>query len=266
MKKLSIFIVTAILLLGLVGCGSKTAGNSSESGSKVIKIGTTGQSYPNSYKEGDKLKGFDVEVTEEVAKRLGYKVQWSLSDFTGIMGQLESGKIDSVANAVAVTDQRKQKYYFTDAYSYAGAQIVTNKNSSINSLADLRGKSVGGVLGSNNTKDLEEYNNQKKAGIIVKTYETREGAENDVSQNRIQGYINSKPFLIAAIKKKNLPLKFVGDPIKYETIAYPFAKTQKGKEFVQKFNTEIKKMHQDGTLKKISQKYFNNEDISVEIK
>lgn len=259
MKKLYVFVI-AILLFGLVGCGSNNS--TANSNSKVIKVGTTGQSYPNSYKDGDKVEGFDVEVTEEVAKRLGYKVEWSLSDFTGIMGQLESGKIDTVANIVAVTDQRKQKYYFTDPYSYAGTQIVTNKNSGINSLEDLRGKTVGGVLGSNNIKSLEKYNSEKNAGIKIKTYETREGAENDVSQNRIQGYINSKSPLLAAIKKKNLPLKFVGEPIAYDTIAYPFAKNSKGSDFVKKFNEEIKKMRADGTLKKISEKYFN-EDVSV---
>lgn len=263
MKKLYLIII-GILLIGLVGCGSSTSSNNS-SDSKIIKVGTTGQSFPNSYKDGDKLTGFDVEVTNEIAKRLGYKVEWSVSDFTGIMGQLEAGKIDTVANVVAVTDQRKQKYNFTDAYSYAGTQIVTNKNSGINSLEDLKGKAVGGVLGSNNIKSLEKYNSSKNAGIEIKTYEAREGVENDVAQNRISGYVNLKPSLLAAIKKKNLPLKFVGDPIYYDTIAYPFPKNDKGNEFVKKFNEEIKKMRADGTLKKISEKYFN-EDISVEKK
>ena len=53
-------------------------------------MGATGQSYPNAYQENEKLVGFDVEVIETIAKNLGYTVEWTLSDFSGLMGQLRS--------------------------------------------------------------------------------------------------------------------------------------------------------------------------------
>ena len=57
---------------------------------------------------GCSLTGFDVELTELIAEDLGYKVEWVTSDFSGIMGQLGSGKLDTVANAVAITPERQE--------------------------------------------------------------------------------------------------------------------------------------------------------------
>ena len=58
----------------------------------------------------------------------------------------------------------------------------------INSLEDLKGKTVSGVLGSNNVKNLQNYD--KKGEIKIRTYETRDGAMNDAINKRVDGYIN----------------------------------------------------------------------------
>ena len=85
------------------------------------------------------------------------------------MGQLDSGRVDSVANAVAVTDERKEKYQFSNPYSYIGSQIVTSlNNKEINDFSDLKGKKVAGVMGSNHTEALEAFNKKNNYGISTK--------------------------------------------------------------------------------------------------
>ncbi|MEH7181047.1 transporter substrate-binding domain-containing protein [Neobacillus vireti] len=263
MKKKFALIISMALLLFLAACGGG-ANESSEKGGekeekKVIRAGSTAQSYPNGYEEDGKLVGFDVEVLETVAANLGYEVEWVKSDFAGLMGQLETGKIDTVANFVAVTPERKDKYNFSETYAYAGATIVTHKDNAYDSLEDLKGKTVSGVLGSNNVKNLQNFDPE----IIPKTYETRDGAMNDAINKRVDGYVNSKSSLIAEIEKGDLPLKFVGDPFVYEDIALPFVKTEQGEKLSEEFNAEIKKLREDGTLTELSKKYFANEDITV---
>src|SRR5690606_15482813 len=141
------YFALAVVLLFSVFAAACSSGKSGGDGKKVIRAGSTGQSFPNSYKEGDKLVGFDVEVLETVAANLGYTVEWVNSDFSGPMGQLETGKIDTVANVVAVTAERKEKFDFTVPYSDAGVTIVTHvDNTDINTLEDLKGKTVAGVL------------------------------------------------------------------------------------------------------------------------
>ena len=265
MKKTLLFALSLLMVVLLSACGNSDKEQATEVDAKqekTLKVGSTGQSFPNGYKDNGKLTGFDVELTELIAKNLGYKVEWVTTDFSGLMGQLDSGKLDTVANAVAMTEERQQKFDFTEPYSYYGAQIVTStKNEAIKTLDDLKGKTVSGVLGSNNLANLQKYDS--KGEIEIRTYETRDGAMQDAINNRVEGYINSRPILLAEIKKNDLPLKLVGDPVAFESVGYPFAKTEKGEEIQAEFTKEIKKLKEDGTLATLSEKYFG-EDITKE--
>lgn len=262
-KKLSL---ATILLssITLFGCNEENKTNTSAAApaaEKVLHVGTTGQSYPNGFKQDNKLVGFDVETTEAIAKELGYKVEWTTVEFSGLMGQLEAGRLDTVANAVAVTDARKAKYDFSKTYSYYGSQIVTHTdNTNINSLDDLKGKTISGVLGSNHIKNLNKAfpNNE----VNIKNYETRDGAMYDLVYKRVDGYVNSKPILLAEIKRGNLPFKLVGDPLVIEEVAFPFQRNEKGEQLRKEFDQAIEKLQKDGTIKALAEKYYG-EDIST---
>ncbi|WP_010276057.1 amino acid ABC transporter substrate-binding protein [Paenibacillus senegalensis] len=261
MKKGYFALISLLIFsLFLAACSNSGSGTGSDD-SKVLRAGATGQSYPNSYKEGDKLVGFDVEVIEHVAANLGYTVEWTNTDFSGLMGSLETGKIDTIANAVAVTPERAEKFDFSAPYSYAGVTIVTHEdNTDINTLDDLKGKTVAGVLGSQNVKNLQTFD--KNGEINLRTYETRDGAQNDALNKRVDGYVNSKASLLAEIQKNNLPLKFVGDPFHYEDVAFPFVRNEQNAELIEQINNELQKLREDGTLKQLSEKYFG-EDITI---
>nr|WP_106782326.1 amino acid ABC transporter substrate-binding protein [Lysinibacillus timonensis] len=265
MKKFSFLLILTLVIGILAACGGAGEDTTTDEGTnqteekKVIRVGATGQSYPNSYKENDKLVGFDVEVLETVANNLGYEVEWVNSDFSGLLGQLETGKIDTIANAVAVTAEREEKYDFSEPYSYLGITIVTHEeNDHINTLEDLKGKTVSGVLGSNNVKNLEAYD--KNGEIAIRTYETRDGAMNDAINKRVDGYVNAKASLLAEINKGDLPLKFVGEPFVYEAVAFPFVKGT-NEELREAISAEVQKLHEDGTISELSIKYYG-EDVS----
>lgn len=255
-RKLSLkaIIVLFISLVTLSACSNSN--NQEISQRKVIKIGTTSQSFPNSYRESGELVGFDVEIAEMVAKNLDYEIEWVITDFSGLMGQLASNQIDTVANQVAITEERANEYQFTVPYAYAGVTIVTHEVNSYNNLSDLEGKKVGGVLGSENVQSLS----QAKPNIEVTTYQTRESAVNDTVMKRIEGYVNLEPNLIASINKDNLPLKFVGDPFEYQEIAFPFS--EKNADLKDAFSLEIEKFREEGKLKELSEKYYYRHDIS----
>ncbi|MGP7816711.1 amino acid ABC transporter substrate-binding protein [Niallia sp. 01092] len=261
MKKFLSLLLIGLLVVALAACGN---GNKSgaDKEEKVIKIGATGQSFPNTFKDGEKLTGFDVELTEAIAKNLGYEVKWTLTDFAGLMGQLEAGKLDTVANNVAVTEERKAKYNFTDGYTFSGTQVaVREDNDEINTLDDLKGKTISSVIGSNQGKNFEAWDKNKIA--TLKPYETRESAMHEAVTGKVDGYVNSSAILKAEIKKSKLPLKLVGEPISHDVTAFPFAKNEEGDKLLKAFNEELKKLREDGTLKKLSEKYYG-EDITIE--
>jgi putative amino-acid transport system substrate-binding protein len=257
-----LFAIMAVLLLLALSACNNSENASAENEGKVLKVGSTGLVYPFSFKEGEKLQGFDIEVVEKIADKLGYEIDWQLTDFSGLMGQLESGKLDTVANQVAVTAVREEKFNFSEAYAYDGTQIIVkNDNNDIKSVEDLKGKKVASVLGSNHAANLEglDFANE----IDIKTYEAHDGMLNELDFGRIDAYANGKNILLAEIEKSGLPLKAVGDPISKERVAFPFVKDDKNDELIEAFNQALAELREDGTLKELSEKYFK-EDVTVE--
>ncbi|GAB7195905.1 hypothetical protein OS31_28170 [Dickeya oryzae] len=105
-RYLSAALFPALAAVMLNGCDNNT---STQTQSNVLRVGTTGQSYPGSYKENGTLVGYDVEVAETIAHKLGYQIAWTTADFSGLMGQLEAGKLDTVANNFVKTTERQKK-------------------------------------------------------------------------------------------------------------------------------------------------------------
>lgn len=248
MKKLLLLIGISALTLSACSGESESAAETN-----TINVGTTGTSYPNSYEEDGELVGYDVEVTEHIAENLGYDINWVTADFTGIMGQLEAGRVETLANAVALTEERAEIYEFTEPYSFVGSQIVTHgDNDDINNLEDLYGKDVAGVLGSNHTKTLEEFDTEDNFNVV--TYEHREGALNDLDLQRIDGYVNSNTILLAEMNNRDVNIKFVGEPIGLESTNFPFK--EEDIELRDAFDDELQNLKDDGTLAELSEKYF----------
>ncbi len=95
---------------------------------ETLTVGTTAQTYPTSYKKGDKLTGFDIAVTKAVAKEMGDKVKFKVvGDIPSLFGELDKGSIDTIANSVTVLPERQKKYNFSPVYSYYPAQIAVKK-------------------------------------------------------------------------------------------------------------------------------------------
>ncbi|WP_409158800.1 transporter substrate-binding domain-containing protein [Pectobacterium sp. B2J-2] len=241
----------------IAGCDN----HSSAEQQLTLRLGTTGQSFPGSYKENGKLVGYDVEVAEKIAQKLGYKIEWTTSDFSGLLGQLEAGKLYTVANNFVKTTERAKKYNFSNTYLTYSSQIVTSiKNTNIETLADLHGKVVAGVLGSTHVTNLR--NAFPENSITIRTYETRDGAVNDVTTGRVQGYVNSRPILLAEINKHQLPLKLVGEPLSRETVNFPFAKNPAGDALLVSFNQKLDELRKDGQLNALAEKYFGSADVA----
>lgn len=248
------FALTALTLPALLAaCGGGDSG--------AIRAGSTGQSYPNSFQKDGKLVGFDVEVIETIAEKLDRKVTWTNADFSGLMGQLEARKLDTVANNVALTKERSEQYDFSKPYAYMGATVVRlGKNSQWKTLEDMDGHTIAGVLGSNNVTHLKNWAKEHKVEFDIRTYETRDGAMQDLLGGRVDGYINSTGIFLAEIEKTGADLEFVGDPIAWEAVGFPF---EKGSDLVAQVDEQITALTKDGTLKKLSKKYFGD-DVTAE--
>ncbi|MBR5180586.1 MAG: transporter substrate-binding domain-containing protein, partial [Lachnospiraceae bacterium] len=165
MRKTSAFLLIATLGLGaLAGCGKADSASASGSGTTAtsetsesakstyeqikengyITFATEGTYSPYSYHDDkNELVGFDVEVAKAVAEKLGVEAKFTETQWDGIIAGLDANKYDAIANQVSITEERQEKYLFSDPYTYAyGAVVVNGDNNDINSFEDLKGKNV----------------------------------------------------------------------------------------------------------------------------
>ncbi|MDW2167547.1 amino acid ABC transporter substrate-binding protein, partial [Vibrio sp. 2099] len=179
--------------------------------------------------------------------------EYVTSNFSGLFGLLETGRIDTISNQITMTDERKAKYLFADPYVIDGAQITVRKgNDSIKGVDDLAGKTVAVNLGSNFEQLLRQYDKDGK--INIKTYDT--GIEHDVALGRADAFVMDRLSALELIKKTGLPLELAGEP--FETIqnAWPFVNNEKGQKLQAEVNKALAEMRADGTVEKISVKWF----------
>ncbi|WPC74133.1 amino acid ABC transporter substrate-binding protein [Vibrio porteresiae] len=221
-----------------------------------VKVGMSGRYFPFTFVKQDKLQGFEVDLWNEIGKRNDYDVKFVTASFSGLFGLLETGRIDTISNQISVTAERKAKYLFSAPYVIDGAQITVRKgNNSIKGIEDLAGKKVAVNLGSNFEQLLRKYDTEGK--IDIKTYDT--GIEQDVVLGRSDAFVMDRLSALELIKKSGLPLQLAGSPFEKIENAWPFVNNAKGKKLQQQVNKTLAAMRADGTLGKISEKWFETD-------
>ncbi|WP_353644411.1 amino acid ABC transporter substrate-binding protein [Mesorhizobium sp. WSM2239] len=222
----------------------------------VFRIGTEGTYAPFTYHdESGKLVGFDVEIGEEIAKRLGVEAQFLEGKWDGLIAGLDANRYDAVINQVGITEERKAKYDFSDPYiASKAALIVREDNTEIKDFADLSGKSAAQSLTSNYGKMAEQ------AGAELIGTDGFDQSIALVVQGRADATINdSLSFLDFKKKQPNAPVKIAATE---DEAAYSGIIVRKGDpELVAAINDALKSMKADGTYQKIAEKYFG-QDVS----
>ncbi|AOT69193.1 amino acid ABC transporter substrate-binding protein [Geosporobacter ferrireducens] len=255
-RTLALISLALLMLVVVVGC---TLNPSNEVGNPTITIGTSGGYPPFTFMNSEgKLDGFEIDVWNEISKRIGYEVKFETAEFSGLFGMLDTGKINTISNQITITEQRKEKYLFPTPYVFSGAQLVVKKgNEEIKSLEDLKGKKIGVSLGSNYEQLIKEYDVNNEINVI--TYEDFIGSLQDVAIGRIDAVMNDKLAGVVNIQKSGLDLQLGGDPVKPLENSFPFVKSDDNEALIEKIDEAIIEMREDGTLENISNKWFNTD-------
>lgn len=98
----------------------------------VLTIATEGTYAPFSYYDDkNELKGYDVDIAREVAKKLNLKIEFLTAPWDAMLAAFDAGKADAVFNQVSVTDERKKKYDYAQHYTVVHGAIITHKVTTI---------------------------------------------------------------------------------------------------------------------------------------
>lgn len=254
-KKGMIFLAVLFLLI-LAGCGEDASKeeNDRSSDEKLIKVGAVPDSFPTSFKEDDELKGFTVDIIKAIFEHMEYDVEWVITDWNGVLANLQTGKVDTATN-FAATEERGEEYYFTSPYYNSKAVVATaEEEPKLESLNDLEGKQLASILGTNFENVLEENFPDEQYELI--TYESNEVVYTDVASGKIDGFIFGREQLMAQINKKDIPLQIVDEPFGDQPVAMPFQKTEENEAFIEEVNQAIEELKANGIFSEISLEYF----------
>lgn len=219
---------------------------------ETLRVGMSGGYFPFTFTRDDTLQGFEVDFMNEVGKRTGLDVEFVTMSFSGLIGALESNRIDTVANQITITPEREAKYLFTQPYVYDGAQVVVKKGNEgeITGPESLSGRSVAVNLGSNYEQLLRALPNASE--IDIRTYESN--IEQDTALGRVDAFVMDRVSTAQVIAESPLPLALAGQPFSEIQNALPFRKDDA--ELKDKVDAVITEMKEDGTLAAISEKWL----------
>lgn len=224
----------------------------------VITIGTEGTYSPNSYHdENGNLVGFDVEVAEKIAEKLGVRVEFVESEWDSLFAGMDSGRIDIVVNEVEASEERREKYDFSEPYTYIqGALLVAEDNDEIQSVEDLEGKRAAQNLTSSWGQLAESYG-AELIGVdsMNQSVELLLTGRADVTLNAETAFYD---FM------KNQPDQAVKIAAMTDSTTSSVIPVRKGNEsLVNAINDALDEMRESGELAELSTKYFG-EDVTAE--
>lgn len=257
-----------ILMIGiLAACGTSTKDSASDKesangdGKKVLMMGTSADYPPFEYVETakrDDIIGFDIDVARAITEKLGYEFRVKDIDFNGLVPSLENGSVDFVLSGMSPTAERKKTVDFSDIYYKSNHMIVTKSDGKIKDVKDLNGATVGVQLASIQegiAKDLKKdgldlkIENRNRIPDIVQEIKAGRFDAAIIEDTVAKGYLNGNPDLVGYVIDGKTKTEEAGSAIAF----------QKNSDLTEKFNTELKKMMENGEMEKLVVKWFGGE-------
>lgn len=270
--RLTAILLGLLLMLAAVsGCGQNessqsAAASTGEGGDLLSQIQSRGEIIvamegtwaPWTYHdESDVLVGYDVEVAQKIAEKLGVQVTFVEGEWDGLLSGLDAGRYDIMVNGVDITPERLEKYDFSTPYAYnRTAVIVSTENSDIQTMEDLSGKHTANTISSTYAELAEQYG-AEVTGVddLNQTFELLLSGRIDATLNaEVTYYDYMKAHPDAGIKIATLAEDAT-------QVAIPMRKGEDTAALRAAIDQALSELAEAGELSALSQKYFGT-DIS----
>jgi polar amino acid transport system substrate-binding protein len=274
-------LVLAIALV-VAGCGNKSESGGGSTGTTTaapaadealaakvpaaiksdgkVLIGTDSSYAPNEFldTDGKTVIGFDVDLFNAVAAKLGLKTEWQSAVFDAIIPGLQSGKYEMGISSFTINDERKKQVNMVSYYN-AGTQWGTKKGNPTGVQPDNAcGKKV--AVQTNTVQDTEDLPKRDEActaagnpAITVDRYQRQDQATAAVVSGKDDAMLADSPVLAYAVKQTNGQLELLGDI--YDAAPYGYVIEKDQTEFAQAVADAVQALITDGTYKTILDKW-----------
>ena len=231
---------------------------------KVVRIGVEGAYPPFSYMTPDgKLEGFDIDIARALVAAMGAEVKLIPQDWDGIIPALLARKYDAIIASMSITEERKKKVAFSNKYYNTPGKFVCKKGAMKDfTRAEVaqatKGKSIAVQRATIHDRFVTEQGGE---GVKVKRYGTQDDAYLDLVAGRVDMLLADSVAIDDGFLKKpeGQAFQFIGpdlSEVKYFGEGAGIAIRKQDTDLVELFNQAIVKIRQDGTYKKIQDKYF----------
>ncbi|MDU7337954.1 MAG: amino acid ABC transporter substrate-binding protein [Clostridium sp.] len=283
MKKLLALFLALTVSVGITACGqgnqsASSAENKDESWSKIQKAGTLVLGLddafpPMGYKDTKtgEIIGFDIDLAKEVSKRLGVTLKLQPIDWNNKQAELDNGNVDCLWNGFSKTPERAKAMALSIPYMSNNQIILVKTNSTYHSLKDLSNKVVGVQSDSSaetalNAVENKEFKGSLKDIVKIDDYakailEIQNGTIDAISIDEIVArfYLNNQPDAFRILDNGGTPISLAAED-------YVIGMRKNDMALKEKVDESLKEMAKDGTMKKISEKWFGEDVTTVDIK
>lgn len=253
----AVLFALSVLAIGCGGGATDTTGGGEAGDLATIEPGvlTIGSDIPyKPFEFGDPpdYDGFDVDIVNAVAERLGLEPKFVKTPFDTIFRDVAQGRFDMVASASTITPEREETVAFSDPYFAADQALVVTEGSDIETVDDLTDRTIGAQLGTTG----ETYANDETDAAEVRTYDLVDDAFQALNNDQIEAAIIDFP--VAAEAEKAGEGIVVAETIPTEEY-YGFAFAKDTPDLVDAVNGALGEIKADGTYTDIYEEWFGQE-------
>lgn len=240
-----VILVCSILVMTILGLSVKMFDTRPE-----IKIGVEPSAAPFAFEMKGNLTGFDIELVNAVAERVGMRVTYRAVSLENIFEAIDTGYVDAAVGSLSITPERQKNVGFSRPYiEDGGLVLLTGRNLGIKSPQDLAGRRVGVRSGSTG-----EIFAKKIPNVLVRSFQSSADLVNDFSAGALDAIIHDRLILEYIFSKGPSSADIVTIDLQREF--YAIAYGIKNRDLGEKINKALDKMQENGEINKLREKWF----------
>lgn len=202
--------------------------------------------------QGGDYRGIDMDMLKEIAKREDFTYTLKPMSFNAGVQAVQAGQVDGILAGMSITDERKQTFDFGTPYYKSGIVMAVANKSKVDSLDDLKGKTVAAKTGSSGAMYAQRM--AKKYDFKITYFNDSNTMYNDVIIGNTVAAFEDQPVMAYAIQQ-GTKMKIVTDPADGNWYGFGVKKGDNA-ELLKKFNEGYAKIVKDGTYDKIVNRYL----------
>ncbi|TCN22313.1 amino acid ABC transporter substrate-binding protein [Mesobacillus foraminis] len=257
MKRLATMILIIASLLAIAaGCSNSAA---KEKKDEALVIGIDDKFAPMGFRDEDNnIVGFDIDYAKAAAEKMGAEVKFQPIDWKTKEAELSSGRIDLIWNGYTITDERKEKVLFTKPYLKNAQVVVTLADSKVAKLKDLEGKVVGLQSLSSASDALNAAPIKEKIKTVTE-FSDNVQALTDLKSGRLDAVVIDEIVINYYMAKEKEAFKVLDESLAPEE--YGIGVKKGNEELLDKLQTALDDLNEDGTAAEISEKWFGENKV-----